>query len=263
MNQKIKWGIAGAVVLCVLVVAFVWGGDFASKDTEVLSGTSSPSASAEISPTASASASPSASPSVSPSASPSASAAAAVSAKPSAAATEAPRQSISPETGKDAYQTEPVPEGQPVPVEPQEVEVTDNELTCTISIRCDTLLANMDSLAPEKRALVPADGVLLAERTVTFHEGESAFNVLRRETKQNKIHLEFVNTPVFNSAYIEGIGNLYEFDCGELSGWMYKVNGWFPSYGCSRYALKDGDVVEWIYTCDLGRDIGADGGWQR
>jgi hypothetical protein len=39
---------------------------------------------------------------------------------------------------------------------------------------------------------------------------------------------------------------------------MYKVNDWFPTYGSSRYALKDGDRIEWIYTCDLGRDIGGD-----
>ena len=53
---------------------------------------------------------------------------------------------------------------------------------------------------------------------------------------------------------IEGIGNLYEFDCGELSGWMYTVNGQAPNYGCSQYQLEDGDVVEWIYSCDMGRD---------
>ena len=62
---------------------------------------------------------------------------------------------------------------------------------------------------------------------------------------------------MYNSAYIEGINNLYEFDCGELSGWMYKVNGWFPNYGCSRYQLKEGDVIEWVYTCDLGVDVGG------
>ena len=61
----------------------------------------------------------------------------------------------------------------------------------------------------------------------------------------------------YNSAYIEGIGNIYEFDCGELSGWLYKVNGNFPSYGCSRYKLKPGDKVEWVYTCDLGNDVGG------
>jgi hypothetical protein len=37
---------------------------------------------------------------------------------------------------------------------------------------------------------------------------------------------------------------------------MYKVNDWYPNYGCSRYPLKDGDVIEWNYTCNLGRDLG-------
>lgn len=74
--------------------------------------------------------------------------------------------------------------------------------------------------------------------------------------KKNRIHMEFENTPMYNSNYIEGIGNLYEFDCGDLSGWTYSVNGWFPNYGCSRYKLKDGDKIQWRYTCDLGRDVG-------
>lgn len=38
---------------------------------------------------------------------------------------------------------------------------------------------------------------------------------------------------------------------------MYKVNDWFPNYGCSRYQLQNGDVVEWEYTCELGKDIGG------
>ncbi|MBO4990835.1 MAG: DUF4430 domain-containing protein, partial [Firmicutes bacterium] len=78
-----------------------------------------------------------------------------------------------------------------------------------------------------------------------------------RELKRAGIHMEFKNTPIYNSAYIEGIQNLYEFDCGELSGWMYKVNDWFPNYGCSRYQLKEGDVIEWVYTCNLGIDVGG------
>lgn len=130
-------------------------------------------------------------------------------------------------------------------------------LTCTLSISCGTILGNMNRLKPEKVSLVPKDGIILAESTVTFNDGESVFNLLLRETKKNKIHMEFHKTPVYNSAYIEGINNLYEFDCGELSGWMYRVNGEFPNYGCSRYKLKPGDKVEWLYTCDLGADIGS------
>ena len=164
---------------------------------------------------------------------------------------------IDEETGKDQYLTDPVPEGKPIPVEPQHAVVTDKQMTCTLTITCKTILDNMDDLDPEKIELVPEDGVILAEKTVTFYEGENVFQLLRREAKANKIHMEFEETPIYNSAYIEGIHNLYEFDCGELSGWMYSVNGWYPNYGCSRYQLKEGDQVEWIYTCDLGRDIGG------
>ncbi len=159
--------------------------------------------------------------------------------------------------GLDAYGTEPVPEGKPQPVEPQDAETTDEEFHCTISISCATILDNMGWLDPEKVELVPEDGWILKPIEVTFYEGESVFNVLVRTCKQQGIHMEFVNTPIYNSAYIEGIHNLYEFDCGQLSGWIYKVNGWSPNYGCSRYALQDGDVIEWVYTCNLGIDVGA------
>lgn len=160
-------------------------------------------------------------------------------------------------TGKDKYLTEPVPEGKPVPVEPQETVIGTTARTCTLSVRCDTILKNIKWLDPEKVELVPKDGVIFPATKVTFYEGESVFNLLQREMKRNRIHMEFENTPIYNSAYIEGINNLYEFDCGELSGWMYKVNGWFPNYGCSRYALNNGDVIEWVYTCDLGIDVGG------
>lgn len=129
--------------------------------------------------------------------------------------------------------------------------------TCTVSISCGTILNNMDKCAESKKQFVPEDGVVLPATEVVFSEGESAFDVLQRACKDNKIHLESSFTPVYNSAYIEGIHNLYEFDVGKLSGWMYSVNGWFPNYGCSLYQLKDGDVVEWRYTCDLGDDLGS------
>lgn len=164
---------------------------------------------------------------------------------------------LDPSTGKDQYLTDPVPEGKPLPVEPQNAAISDVAHSCTLSVRCDTILDNLDWLDPEKKELVPEDGVIIPAASVTFYEGESVFNLLQREMKKAKIHMEFENTPIYNSAYIEGINNLYEFDCGELSGWMYKVNDWFPNYGCSRYQLQEGDVIEWVYTCNLGIDVGG------
>lgn len=165
-------------------------------------------------------------------------------------------------TDQDKYKTDPVPEGKPLPVEPENQEINSQKTyTCTFSIECSTILNNLKDLDANKRELVPSNGVILEPTTVTFYEGESVFDVLQRVCKENDIHMESSWTPIYNSAYIEGIHNLYEFDCGALSGWMYRVNGWYPNYGCSRYQLVDGEVVEWRYTCDLGNDVGREGTW--
>lgn len=129
---------------------------------------------------------------------------------------------------------------------------------CTISIVCDTILDNMENLDDGKEAYVPANGTILATSSVEFEDGETVFDVLNRVCEYAGIQIEYSWTPMYNSYYIEGINNLYEFDCGNESGWMYKVNGWFPNYGCSSYTLEDGDNIVWCYTCNgLGEDVGG------
>ncbi len=125
---------------------------------------------------------------------------------------------------------------------------------CSLSVRCDTILDNLDSLDKSKRSLVPSDGVLLNVEKAEIRDGDTAIDILLRETKSRKMHMEY--SGVGDTAYIEGIGNLYEFDCGSLSGWKYKVNGKFPGIGCGGYVLSPSDSVEFLYTCDLGNDIG-------
>lgn len=128
--------------------------------------------------------------------------------------------------------------------------------TCTISINCDNILKNWNMLDKSKQSCVPADGWILREVEVEFKKGQTVFDVLKDITKKKSIQLEYSFTALYGSYYIEGIHNLYEFDCGELSGWEYCVNGKFPAFGCSKYVLKDGDKIEWKYTCDLGADVG-------
>lgn len=130
--------------------------------------------------------------------------------------------------------------------------------SCTISIGCSTIFDNLELLRPEKKDYVPDDGVILGTVTATFEEGDTVFEVLKSVCRDYGIQLEYSWTPMYGSYYIEGIHNLYEFDCGDGSGWMYSVNGWFPNYGCSSYELKQGDVIKWLYTCDLGADVGSE-----
>ncbi|MDF2615801.1 MAG: hypothetical protein K0Q47_456 [Sedimentibacter sp.] len=158
---------------------------------------------------------------------------------------------------ENAANIEPIEKPYPAGLIEDDTEKS-SQLKCTLSVTCTTVLDNMDILNPEKKEIVPEDGIIFQEQEVVFYEGDSVFDVLLREMKNNKIHMEYVMTPLYDSNYIEGIGNLYELDCGELSGWVYLVNGLSPSYGSSSYKLSDGDVVEWKYTCNLGRDVGAE-----
>lgn len=130
--------------------------------------------------------------------------------------------------------------------------------SCTIKIVCDTILDNMENLTPGKEGYVPSNGKILGTTSITFSDGETVFDVLKRACDSAGIQLEYSYTPMYESYYIEGINHLYEFDCGNESGWMYKVNGWFPNYGCSKYTLEDGDTIVWCYTCNgLGADVGG------
>lgn len=139
-------------------------------------------------------------------------------------------------------------------------DITEDSETVTISIRADTILHNWDKLSPELRSekYVPKDGVILKETEYVLRPGDTVFDILHRTVRHNRIHMEFqgADENAFGSVYIKGIHHLYEFSCGPLSGWMYAVNGTFPDYGVSKYVLEDGDVIEFHYTCDLGRDVG-------
>lgn len=132
------------------------------------------------------------------------------------------------------------------------------EHTCTVTIRCDTILDHYEDLEPEKAEFVPDDGILLAKVQVPFAEGETALDATVRACDAYDLQIEYSWTPLYNSSYVEGINQIYEFDCGPESGWIYKVNGWVPNFGCSAYTLKDGDDILWAYSCvGLGADVGG------
>lgn len=129
--------------------------------------------------------------------------------------------------------------------------------TVTLNINCDTILDNWGSFDQSKAGYVPSNGVILTS-TVEITEGETVFSVLQRACTAFDIQLEYSWTPMHDSYYVEGINNLYEFDCGPESGWIYKVNGWSPNYGSSSYTLTGGENIVWYYTCvGLGADIGG------
>ncbi len=123
--------------------------------------------------------------------------------------------------------------------------------TVRMTIRCDTVKDRLDS------KYIPKSGVILPLTAFDLGKGETAFDLLTRAARANKIQVENRGSSfgAHGLAYIAGINYLYEFDYGDLSGWIYHVNGMPPSVNSGEYELKDGDLVEWLYTCDLGEDV--------
>ena len=134
-----------------------------------------------------------------------------------------------------------------------DIENRPDENICYVNISCKTAVES-GKLSETLQSLLPADGMILDSYEVRYEDGASAFDVIAAAAKENKIHMEYKGGKKL--PYIEGAANLYEFDCGALSGWMYKVNGWFPSFGMGQYKVRRGDTVELVYTCDLGKDVG-------
>lgn len=117
-----------------------------------------------------------------------------------------------------------------------------------MSIRCDTVAGRaQDGSTPE-------DGIILPRTQIPFAEGDSAFDVLTTAARLHRIQVEHEGGSG-DMAYVTGINYLYEYDYGDLSGWVYAVNGTVLSEGCGNYRVKDGDEICWQYTLELGEDL--------
>ena len=166
--------------------------------------------------------------------------------------TSAPTSSASPASSKVTTSSTASSVTSTTPKPDKPIKKYDN--TCTFVIECKTILDNKDKLKKGLEKYVPDDAVIFS-KTVGFDSGESVYDILRRICDENSIQMEASYTPAFSSYYVEGINNLYEFDCGQGSGWMYSVNGVFPNYGCSSYKPASNDKIAFRYTCELGYDL--------
>ena len=120
--------------------------------------------------------------------------------------------------------------------------ISGETIECDLAIYCDTVAGAKD--------FIPEDGLILERTTITIGKGMTALEQLAIAARKNKIQLDI------KSDYVAGIGYIYEKDFGDVSGWMYRINGEYASVNAVSYVLEEGDFVEWLYTVDLGADIG-------
>ena len=122
--------------------------------------------------------------------------------------------------------------------------------TCSFTIECRLILDRKDLWRDGLEEVVPGDGVFFSDK-VRYKKGQSVYDVLKKICDKNDILLDADYTPLYDTYYVRGIGNLYEFDCGSESGWKYKVNGVLPGVGSSLYEIKDDDEIVFFYDIEI------------
>lgn len=124
-------------------------------------------------------------------------------------------------------------------------DVQPDSRTVTMSVSCETIKDELDG-----------DYIIIPETEFVLLEDDTAFTILERVLAYNEIPFDYNGSS--GAVYVKGIDGIYEMDYGEMSGWMYIVNGEFPDMGCGSYEPEDGDAIQWLYTRDIGHDIGAE-----
>ena len=123
-------------------------------------------------------------------------------------------------------------------------------ISCTIEIRCDNATARKDTVNPSIASRIPDDGTILEVTTYTGNEGFTVYDVLAAVTAAHNPVIPIVANA--DRSYVSSINNLSEKNVGPTSGWTYRVNGVLPMMAANQYKVKDGDVIKWIYVCQMG-----------
>lgn len=151
------------------------------------------------------------------------------------------------------------PVSKPKPTPPKPVEKPAKKEYAVVSIGMKVLLKpeNYEKLpkALQNPKYVPENGIIVSGAKVEIEKGDTAWDAISQLRAKYGIHMDYVNNPLYG-IYIKGINHVYEFDAGEMSGWMYTVNGVKAPVGVGTYKLKDGDSISLQYTTNGGTDLG-------
>ena len=124
----------------------------------------------------------------------------------------------------------------------------------TLSINFDHIYdeKNYKKLKNELKSddFLPKSHHFAQNETISFSENDTVFDALLCYCEEKNISLDYQKPSenIYKTAYIKGIGGLYEGDCTKRSGWVYTVNGDKPNVGMSDYVLEDGDDIVIYFT---------------
>jgi len=103
------------------------------------------------------------------------------------------------------------------------------QITCTLAVYSD-------------------EAAIIEKKTVELKKGKSVLDILKDATRSAKIHMDYSGAGL--AAYVKGIDNLYEFDKGPESGWVFSVNGAVAQKSAGSFVPEDGDEIVWEYVLE-------------
>lgn len=122
-----------------------------------------------------------------------------------------------------------------------------------ISLTIDATRAyNNASLPQNIKDGLQNEGMLITNAMLTLSEGKTVaetFSLLRT------YDIVIVSESGAAGTFVTSIQGLENGACGAASGWLFRVNGEFPSEGIDSIELHNGDKVEWLFSCDGGTDV--------
>lgn len=124
----------------------------------------------------------------------------------------------------------------------------EGDMRVIVRADCSAALAAMDRIDEDinPASVIPTDGAVIKESDIYAEEGAAAFDALIAAAREQRVAVDYVGS--LYGVYVRGIGHIYEFGFGDMSGWIYKVNGESPDVSAGEFVLSEGDRVEFIYT---------------
>lgn len=92
----------------------------------------------------------------------------------------------------------------------------------------------------------PQDFTNILNSNIEIKSGSSAWSAI--ENALNSAKMPYINE---SGTYLTSVNGLAELDCGETSGWLYKINGKYLEVSMNDYILKNNDEIILHYTTNF------------
>ena len=95
--------------------------------------------------------------------------------------------------------------------------------------------------------------LILKKTKVSVPKGSAVIDVVEKALIDNSLSY------TYEGGYISEVNGLCEFDNGELSGWMFSVDGKYPTKSIEDYVVSSGDDIVLHYTDDYTAEKSKNG----